>query len=176
MKTRYLPIAVALALAITSCRKSETPATGGGETPPAVQPAVSKHEEIANKVMDAMQDFGKAASSATDQATATAAAAKITEVGDRFASIAEELKKMDPPSEELKKAIEAKMEARNKEMEKAMGEDLQKSMQALAPEAQQVMQAAFMGFFGKMAQVGPEFERHFKVEKENEKSEAPEPE
>lgn len=176
MKTRYLTIAAALALAITSCRKSETPATGGGETPPAAQPAISKHEEIANKVMDAMQEFAKAASSATDLNSANEAAKKIGEIGDRFTSLAEELKKMDPPSEELKKSIDAKMEARNKEMEKAMSEDLQKSMQALAPDAQQALQAAFMGFFGKMAQVGPEFERHFKVEKENEKPEAPKPE
>lgn len=164
MKPQFLPILIALAFSIAACKKSESPAAAGEETIQPAQAAISKHEEIANKIMDAMQDFAKAASSATDQATATAAAAKITEIGDRFASLAEELKKMDPPSEELKKAIDARMNARNKEMEKAMGEDMQKSMQALAPEAQQIMQTAFMEFFGKVGKAGQEFGRHFNAE------------
>jgi hypothetical protein len=176
MKPHRLTIVVALALAITSCRKSETPATGGAEEAAAAPAAVSKHEEIANKLMDSMQEFAKAATSATDLESANEAAKKINEIGDRFTGLAEELKKMDPPSEEVKKAIDAKMEARNKEMEKAMSEDMQKSMASLPPDAQQALQGAFMGFFGKMSQVGPEFERHFKVEKETEKPEAPEPE
>jgi serine/threonine protein kinase len=142
------------------------PPVNGGESAQPAQPAQSKHEVIANRIMDSMQEFAKAASSATDLDSANEAAKKINEIGDRFTGLAEELKKMDPPSEEVKKAIDAKMESRNKELEKAIGEDLQKSMQALAPEAQQVMQAAFMEFFGKMSQVGPEFERHFKIGEE----------
>lgn len=163
MKTRYLPIAVALVFSIASCKKNEATSTAG-DAP--VQPVISKHEEIATKIMDAMQDFGNAVISATDLTTAKEAATKITTIAERLDVLAAELKKMDPPSEELKKAIDAKMEARNKEMEKVMGEGMQNTMQALSPEAREVVQKALVEFFGKMGQAGEEFNRHFDVKEE----------
>ena len=163
MKAHYLPIAVAFVFSIASCKKNEPPAAGK-EVP--AQPALSKHEVIANKIMDAMQEFGTAMASATDLHTANEAATKITEIGERFGVLAAELKKMEPPSEEVKKAIDAKMEARNKEMEKVMGEQLEKTMQALRPNAREVLQKALVGFFLKMGEAGQEFSRHFEVKDE----------
>ena len=164
MKLLTIPILTFFALTITSCDRNEKETASVDNPAGNANPVVSKHEELANQIMDSMKDFAMALSSVTDLETANEASIKIGMIGDRFIQIASELRPLDPPANEIKEAIKAKMEARDAEMHKLMGEDLQKIMQSLSPEARQVLQEAFEKFFGKMNTVEKEFERHFNVE------------
>ena len=162
MKRYPIAIALLLSLSLTACKKSEPSDQSGNDEP--TRPAISRHEEIANAVMKNMQEFGELATSVTDEASAKAAAEKMDEISSRFVALSEELKKMDVPPAELKAKINDEMEAKNDEMEKMMGLKMDATMKALSPEAREVMLDAFQNFSRKMADVGQEFERHFKVE------------
>jgi len=166
MKLHTLSIALAFAFSVASCDKGDARNGDSGNTE-NTKPAVSKHEELANYIMDSMKDVATTASAVSDLDSAKAAAMKIDNVGDQFVRIAEELKGLDPPDAKVKEAINKKMDERDAEMEKVIGEDLQKTMETLDAESQQVLQKAFGDYFGKMDAVGKEFERHFSVEDES---------
>ena len=166
MKLHTIPVALAVALTITSCDKNGKEAGEGDKPVTNATPSVSKHEELAGEIMNSMADFADAVSNVVDLESANEAATKIGTIGDRFSKIADQLKPLEPPAKAIKEAINEKMEARDAEMQKVMGEELQKTMQALSPEAQQVLQKAFEEFFEKMDSAGKEFERHFSAEEE----------
>lgn len=164
MKIHAITIALAIAFSSTSCDKDKKGEEVGNQTSVTAAPSISKHEELANKVMDSMKEFATTISSVSDLESANKAATKISEIGDRFSSIANELESLDPPTQDLKEAINAKMEARDAEMQKIMGPELQTTMQSLGPEAQQVLQEAFGDFFAKADSAGKELERHFNIQ------------
>ena len=177
MNLRLLTASIALFSFATSCGKKEDPSPStppaspepaSADAPPAPPapdspPAESKHESLANKIMESMHEFGSAVSEVADTETANKAAEKIGEIGDRFSQIADELKDLVPPPEELKEAINAKMEEKDAELQELMGGDLEAKLQSLGDESREVLQKAFGEFFGKMDAVGEEFERHFGV-------------
>jgi hypothetical protein len=166
MKLPSISFALILGLSTNSCNKSDQEAEGENEPPVTVTPSISRQEEFANEIMDAMEDFAAAVSIVSDLDSANEAASKIGAIGDRFAQIANQLKPLDPAPMEIKEKINGKMEAREAEMQKAMGEEFQKTTQALNSETQQVLQKAFGEFFRKMDSAGKEFERHLSVQDE----------
>jgi len=155
---------LALALSFSSCDQNDSSPGNeiqGGDS----QYDGAKQEEIANQVMDAMTEYSKAISTVSDAKSAKSAAAKLKEIGRQFSTLAEELKPLAPPTEKVRASIHRKMDAREAEMEKVMREKFVLKLQSLSPEAQKTMEKSLEGFFEVMQQVGPEFDRHFKVEK-----------
>ena len=163
-KLYTLPIIIAIAMFSTACNKSSDSDEAKKEADS--QPAVSKHEEIANKIMDSMEEMANAARSVTDMESAKKASEKINAIADRFSGYAEELKAIDPPTEELKAKITKKMEERQEKMEQLMGEEFETHMEGLESEVRQVLEEAFGEFFGKMMENGKVFEKHFEPDEE----------
>ena len=163
MKRLTTITALAISLTLSSCEQKDTP--NDNENPSnASQNDGVKQEEIANKIMDSLQEFAKAVTAVSDTETAQSTATKITEIGDQFAAMADELKPLEIAPLELRKSIDQKMTAREAEMEKVMKEKFMTAVQSLNPEAQKIMEQSFKEFFGKMQEAGKEFDRHFKVE------------
>ena len=165
MKLNTLPFLLAFAVVGAACnKKSETVETKQPDAE-VVEPSVSKHEAIANRLMDSMEELASSAMNVSDKDSAQVAAEKINELGDRFTAMAAELKTMDPPSNDLKKEINDKMEARQEQMEESM-KGFQEKIESLDEDSQQIVENAFGEFFQKMMAVGQEFQRHFEPEAE----------
>lgn len=156
----YIIIAALASLAACDNRK---PSSADRKSDSEVnKTSISQHEKLAGEIMDAMKELADTVMTITDLETAKSAATKIDQLGAQFDSIAAQLAPLPPPDERLRSMINARMEARDKEMQRVMGEELGKKMQEIGPEAAAVVQSAFGGFFQKMDKAGKEFERHFK--------------
>ena len=160
---KRLTILISITISLTSCNKKEAPSDDSSSNTNSSQAGSSKQEEIANKIMNSMEEFTTAISKVSDTNTAKAAADKINTIGDRFSSYAEELKKLDPLGEKMRNEINRKMDARDAEMNKIMKSEVQQTIQFLNPDAQKVMEDAFQTFYEKMKVAESEFERHFEA-------------
>lgn len=166
-------MALLAAIAIPSCSESKSggdDAASGGDSK---GPALSKHEELADKTAGLMDDFVAAMTSVSDEETAKAAAEKLDKIGDDMVAVVEELKGLDEPAEELKKKLAEKMEAKEKEIEKAMNDDFGPKMEKLSEEAQGTLMEAFMKFGQTMEPLEEELDKHFKVAGEDEGDDEP---
>ncbi len=149
-----LPVSFIVCVAATlfACKK---PAV---EKPNALTP----HETHANEIIENMTLLTDVIMHVSDLESAKQAAPRIEAIGDHFQAIAEKLKPLDPPTGQLKAALDERMIAENSVMQKAMGE-LPGRFQQMGPEAAKVLQESLGKYFEKLDAAGKEFGRHFKV-------------
>ncbi|MDA7881791.1 hypothetical protein N9A94_05750 [Akkermansiaceae bacterium] len=155
--------ALFITFALSSCNKDEHP-HGDDVGTTKVQTGSAKQEEIADKILNSMQEFSTAIAAVSDAKSAKTAAAKINEIGDRYSGYAEELMPLDPPAREVRESLHRKMKEKEAAMGTVMKGDFLTIIQGLTPDAQKVIQMAFQDFYDKRKAVEAELNRHFKVE------------
>ncbi len=110
-------------LGLPACKKSEEPTGGGGGKPPAKK--VDTHESLAGEAIGLTTKLTDIFAGVKDEATATAAAAKLDELYAQFEAINKRMEAMGAPTGELKDKVEGMFEAQHEEignkMESAMG-------------------------------------------------------
>ncbi|MBK1790230.1 hypothetical protein [Persicirhabdus sediminis] len=181
MKLKKCIFPLVAVMAVSSCDKggsddaSQVDAPAEAKTEAAAEVAdtsevapaaasVSRHEEIADQVLNAMTDFADEMLKVKDMETAQAAKVELDKIGDRFTALSAELEKMELPDAELKTKISKKMEARESEIEAKMGDKMQNMMLSLDADTQTFVQGMMMEFFGKVMVAGEQMERHFSME------------
>ena len=169
MKTPYwiLSALIASGLALTSCSKEDSSAETSTE-PGNAASGTSKHEQYATEISDALEEVVKTVTTAKDKESTQKAVERIDEIGDRFADIAAKLEKMDPPSEETKKEITEKMEARDAKLQESMSAKIDQTLADLDEESQVMLMEAMGEFFQKMEEVGETFSEHYEVAEDEE--------
>lgn len=156
MKRILFATLIALALNLVPCAYAKDPA--------AVE--ATKHEQIANQFVDAMQDVMMSALDAKDLESAKQAAAKITKLKATIDKLAEELKPLEVPSLEDRKAITKKMEARMEAMQNEKGEKMAEALMALDDESKMLINQAMRDFFQNLNLHENTFKKHFQAEEE----------
>ena len=89
-------------IALSSC--------GGGPT----------HEEVANDLMDTMEEFADAIASVKDEATADKAAAEIEKIAEKMKELKAKADKLGDPPADVEAKIKESMEERTKAMQTKM--------------------------------------------------------
>lgn len=164
MKTCIIPFAMAASMVLTvaSCGKKESPTAASSEPAPAPQAEVSRHEELAIRLMDASEDVFDTVLEVNDVPTAQVASGKIAEISRQLDGVYGELKTLVPASQEVKSLIQEKLKSKDKVMLSKRIE-VNQLMQSLPAEASRIIADALQKCSEVMASNQDEFKRHFGV-------------
>ena len=128
-------------------------------------PAVAKatvHEKMAMELMDVLAEMNNIILTANNFQSSKKAAADIVKLQPKVDAIAEKLKPMEPPSNEVKKVIDAKMKAHVGTVDNVMAEKLQKTMRNLSDNSQRIISEAMSSFYENLEKHDRIFNKHFK--------------
>lgn len=139
----------------------EAPAKEAAELPKPEGP----FETRAFRIFDLVAGLPDIITSVKDEATLAAAQTKLDELGKKLETEAAELSKTEVPSNEARKKLQAKMEIKEKAMEKKMQAAKMGMMQQDQALGEKIGQM-FMGFATKMQEVGPTMEKYFQPDDE----------
>jgi len=114
------------------------------------------HEKIVDAMIVQIDRMATAVSSVTDKATAEKAAAELKSVGEEMKKIAEKAKGMKDPSAEVQAKIDAKMKAKQEEVQKKMA-GIQGTLAKAGPEAAAVLMGGMAEFGKAMEEAGKAF-------------------
>lgn len=117
-------------------------------------------ESIADLFLNEMHSLGNALKTVKDVETATAASANINKVTKNLLDLDARLQKLPVPDAATRKAINDKMDKKEAEFKKTMGE-----MPALfqKPEIGAALQESMMGFMMAMQKIQPTFQKYFEA-------------
>jgi hypothetical protein len=152
LRTTLIAVAFCLSLGLTSHGQDKNPAAA----------KATVHEEIAMEFMDVLEEMNNIILTATDLKSSKKAAGNIIKLQAKVDAIAERLKTMEPPTNEEKKAIEAKMQAHDGTVDNAMGEKLQQAMLKLSDNSQRIISKAMSAFYQNLDKHDGIFRKHFK--------------
>ncbi len=152
LRTTLIAVAFCLGLGLTSHGQDKVPAAA----------KATVHEEIAMELMDVLAEMNNIILTATNFQSSKKAAQDIVKLQPKVDAIAEKLKPMKPPSNEEKKAIEAKMQAHVGTVDMAMAQKLQKSMFKLSDNSQRIISNAMSSFYENLEKNDRIFNKHFK--------------
>ena len=155
LRTTLITAAFCLSLGLT--------AHGQDKKPAAIK--ASKHEKMAMELMDVHAEMHNIILTAHNFQSSKKAAASIVKLQSKVDAIAEKIKTMEPPSNEEKKAIEAKMRAHHGTVDQAMGQKLQQSMLKLSDNSQRIINNAMGKFYENQDKHSRLFNKHFKPTK-----------
>lgn len=136
----------------------------GQDKNPAVAKATA-HEKIAMQYMDVLAELNQIILTANNLQSSRKTAENILKLQAKVDAIAAKLKTMEPPSNEEKKAIEAKMQAHEGTVDNAMAQKLQKAMFSLSDNSQRIISEAMDTFYGNLNKHDAIFNKHFKPAK-----------
>ena len=115
------------------------------------------HEKVVDDVMKQMDRMASAMSSITDKASAEKAVTELKAVAEEMKKLGERAKKLGEPSAEVKTKLEAKMIAKQTEMQKTMA-GMQASMTKAGPEAGMVLMKGMAEIAPAMQEAGKLFQ------------------
>ena len=133
----------------------------GQDNNPAAE-KISVHEKLAMQLMDVLAEMNNIILAAHNFQTSKKAAQDIVKLQPKVDAIAARLKTMEPPSNEEKKAIEAKMQAHVGTVGHDMGQKLQKAMRNLTDNSQRIISEAMSTFYENLEKHDAIFNKHFK--------------
>ena len=166
-KSILLGFAFSAATLLVSCddKKESTEGSGSKESAEgsgSSAAVVDTPDSLTDELIVEMNKFADILLSAKDKASAEAAAKKLPMIGDEITAIAARMDKLDTPSEAVKIALDAKMEATEKAMEKRMG-GFAETM-GTNPEVAQIIGPAMQEFVINMNKNDKIFKRFGKKE------------
>lgn len=115
------------------------------------------HEKVVDDVMKQMDRMASAMSSITDKASAEKAVTELKAVAEEMKKLGERAKKLGEPTAEVKTKLEAKMIAKQTEMQKTMA-GMQASMTKAGPEAGMVLMKGMAEIAPAMQEAGKLFQ------------------
>jgi len=124
-------------------------------------------EERAFRIFDLVGQFPDVIASIKDEKTLAAAETKLDAVSKKLEAEAEELEKLPVAPNEARKKLSAKMELKEKGMQKKM-QGIMASMSQMDPALAQGTFAMMTKFGGKMEKIGPLIEKSFSPDEEKE--------
>lgn len=146
-----------------ACDRTAPEVSGNrGDSGSEPQP-VSRHEALANSVLETLSDAVTIVANISDIDSAKAAARDIDGLGIRLSKIREEFSTLDPLPREALEEIAPRLNARDSRIRERTVGELGPILESLDPEANEIVTAAFDDFFKEFAKVGKEFERLFAV-------------
>ena len=152
LRTTLIAVSICLSLGLTSHGQDKNPAAA----------KATAHEKIAMEYMDVLEEMNNTILTATNLKSSKKAAESIIKLQAKVDSIAERLKTMEPPSNEKKKGIEAKMKAHPGTVDNAMAQKLQKTMLNLSDNSQRIISNAMSTFYENLDKHDRIFNKHFK--------------
>lgn len=159
-------------LALCACSISFLPAQTAAPEKPAADKAEKEVkpegplEERAFEVFNLVSSFPDIVASIKDDATAAAAQTKLDAISKKLDAHAAELKKLDVPSNEARKALKAKLDPKQKAMEGKM-KGAMAGMSQLDEQTAMKIGEIFMGFGQKMQALTPVMEKYFEPDPED---------
>lgn len=167
MKSKFTILALcACSIAILPAQTAapEKPATEKAAEEPKAETPVEKQ---AFKIFDLVGTLPDILGSIKDDATLTAADAKLDKMFEKMKIEEAALKKLEVPDNEARKKLSAKLEAKQKGMEKKMG-PVMMAMQTLPIETAQKLGPLMEKFGKQMDKFEPTMNKYFQTDDEKE--------
>lgn len=134
-------------------------------------PKCKTHEEVADRMIGYMDELVVAMSEIQDKESLATSTKKLEKIADGIVALSKNAQELDPPTDEQKEKLNAKMDAQEAGMEEKM-EGAAAGIAKLDPESQQAFMAAMMKFGQKVEAAGNELEGIYEDEEEEEEEAA----
>jgi hypothetical protein len=146
-------------LSLAGCDQKEGD-SNGAESP--AEPPADSLRSLVEEFKGEYLAYAKTVRSPSDVESAKAAAAKLEEIQENIAEIAERLVRLDVPPEEEGKRYGRQLRDYERKIEEEMG-DAEEEAQHLDPEAARILREAMEGFGGRMQELLVVFEEYFRT-------------
>lgn len=155
-KSIFLSFAFATATVFVSCDGKKDDAENSGAKDSEATAVVDTPDSLTDELIVQMNKLGDTLLGAKDKASAEAAVEKLSAIGKDITAIANRMDKLETPSEEKQKALDAKMDAAQEAME-----DKMKGFMANMgnPDVAQIIGPAMQEFGKSMSENDKVFER-----------------
>jgi len=156
-KTIFLSIAFASSALFLSCEEKKEETKTGDDGGVTTESKADTPDSLTDELAGTLNELADVFTSVKDTDTAKAAVDKIDTLGGKFEEIAGRLDKLEEPSDETKKELEAKMDKVAEELEAKMNPFMKTVMGD--QEIAQIIMPAMQGFGERMQKLDPIFER-----------------